>query len=90
MNLPQFIISMVLAIALAGLTLWNSMAAQANGALATEQAKLQSVIATARAQQNVLEQLVQRTAVLGQNDPDLMALLAKYGVSVKPANQEVK
>lgn len=88
MNLIQFITSLVLAVALAGLSVWNAVAAQANGDLGAQQVKLQSVLANARAQQSVLEQLLQRTAVLGQQDPEIVGLLAKYGVSIKPQESD--
>jgi len=83
MNLIQFVISLVLAIALAGLSVWNAVAAQTNGELAAEQTRLQGVLANARTQQNVLEQVLQRTALVGQRDPEIIALLGKYGLSVK-------
>lgn len=84
MKLPQFIISLVLAVALAGLSIWNAVAAQTNATLAQKQNQLQSVLATARTQQGVLEQLLQRTAIIGQQDQEILGLLGKYGLTVKP------
>lgn len=84
MNLLQFITSLTLAVVLAVLSAWNAFAAQENGNLGNEQVKLQTVLSNARAQQNVLEQLLQRTAMLGQKDPEIIELLGKYGVSIKP------
>ena len=90
MNLPQFIVSLVLALALAGLSVWNAVAAQGTAALAQQQSQLQGVIANARTQQGVLEQLLQRTAVVGQQDQEILSLLGKYGLTVKPGPEAAK
>lgn len=83
MNFIQYITALVLAVVFAVTVLWNALASQGTATVAARQLELQSGIEKARVQQRVLEQIIQRTAVLGQNDPAIVALLGKYGLSIK-------
>ena len=85
MNFLQFVTTLVLALTLAGLSIWNAAAAQNNISLAKEQARLQGLLTNARTQQGVLKQVLQRTVIAGQGDPEILDLLTKYGFSLKEA-----
>lgn len=83
MNFPQFVTTLVLAIAFAGLSIWTAAATQTNTRLLTEQVEMQKKIENAQAQQRVLSEILKRTAILGQQDSAILSLLSKYGLSIK-------
>ena len=83
MNYAQFVSSLAVSVLFAGLTLWGALAARTNNKLLANQVEIQSTIEKAQVQQKILEQVLQRTAVLGQKDPQVLELLGKYGVTLQ-------